>query len=68
MNMRLFQGSEETFLGFLMDSLDLTDEPHPTFLVQGHILNIGGDALSGWGWTLMDHAVTSFHYRYAHDI
>jgi hypothetical protein len=31
-----------------MDSLDLTDEPHPTFLLQGHILNIGGDALS-WG-------------------
>jgi len=28
-----------------VDSLDLTDEPHPRFLVQGHILSIGGDAL-----------------------
>ncbi len=28
-----------------MESLDLTHEPHPSFLVQGHILSIGGDAL-----------------------
>ncbi len=29
-----------------MDSLDLTDEPHPAFPVQeAHILSIGGDAL-----------------------
>ncbi len=28
-----------------VDSLDFTDEPHPRFLVQGHILIIGGDAL-----------------------
>jgi hypothetical protein len=40
---------------------------------QGHILNIGGDALSGWGWTLMmDHAVTSFiidmHMISRHDL
>jgi hypothetical protein len=28
-----------------VDSLDLTLEPHPRFLVQGHILSVGGDAL-----------------------
>ncbi len=28
-----------------MDSVDLTLEPHPRFLVQAHILSIGGDAL-----------------------
>ncbi len=31
-----------------MDSLDLTDGLHPKFLVEGHILNIDGDALSIW--------------------
>jgi hypothetical protein len=30
------------------DSLDLTNEPHPRFLVQGHILSIGGDALKSY--------------------
>jgi hypothetical protein len=29
-----------------MDSLDLTDEPHPRLPVQGHILSVGGDAIS----------------------
>ncbi len=29
-----------------MDVLDWTDEPHPRFPVQGHILSIGGDALT----------------------
>jgi hypothetical protein len=28
-----------------VDSLDLTHEPHPRFPLEGHILNIGGDAL-----------------------
>jgi hypothetical protein len=28
-----------------MDSVDWTDEPHPRFLMQGHILSVGGDAL-----------------------
>jgi len=28
-----------------VDSMDLIDEPHSRFLVQGHILSIGGDAL-----------------------
>jgi hypothetical protein len=28
-----------------VDSLDLTDEPHPRFSVQGHILSVGGDGL-----------------------
>jgi len=27
------------------DSLDSTDEPHPRFLVQGHVVSVGGDAL-----------------------
>jgi hypothetical protein len=29
-----------------VDSLDWTDEPHPRFPGQGHILSVGGDALS----------------------
>jgi hypothetical protein len=29
-----------------MESLDLTDEPHPRLSVQGHILSVCGDALS----------------------
>jgi hypothetical protein len=28
-----------------VDSLDLTNEAHPTFPVQGQILIVGGDAL-----------------------
>ncbi len=28
-----------------MDSLDLTNEPHARFLVQGPILSVGADAL-----------------------
>jgi len=32
--------------GVLANSLDLTDEPHPPFLVQDHILSIVGDALN----------------------
>jgi hypothetical protein len=31
-----------------VDSLDLSDELHPQFPVQGHILSTGGDALM-WG-------------------
>jgi len=59
---RLFQGLSEDFSGFPMDSLDLTDEPHPTFLLQGHILNIGGDALSLGGGVDIDgpYCQTSF--------
>ncbi len=30
-----------------VDSLDWVDQPHPRFPIQGHILSIGGDALSG---------------------
>jgi hypothetical protein len=29
-----------------VDSLEWTDEPHPRFPGQGHILSAGGDALS----------------------
>jgi hypothetical protein len=48
---RQFQGSENCayFQGpsnLLVDSLDPTDEPHPTFTVQACIVSIGGDALS----------------------
>jgi hypothetical protein len=28
-----------------VDSLDLTAQPHPRFLVHGRILSVGGDAL-----------------------
>jgi hypothetical protein len=53
----LFQGSESYeisrvssgFTGFYwipLDPLDLTDEPHPRFPVQGHTLSGGGDALT----------------------
>jgi hypothetical protein len=28
-----------------MDSLDLTNEQHPKFSVQGHLLSVDGDAL-----------------------
>ncbi len=47
---RLIQGSESCACyqgprSFPVDSLDLTNEPHPRFLVQGHILSVGGDAL-----------------------
>ncbi len=46
----LIQGSEScpSFQGprtLPVDSLDLTHEPHPRFLMQGHILRLGGDAL-----------------------
>ncbi len=34
-----------------VDPLDWTDEPHPRFLVQGHILSIGGDALTKVPWS-----------------
>jgi hypothetical protein len=54
---RLFQGSESYeifrvssgFTGFYwipVHPLDLTNEPHPRFLVQGHILSVAGDALT----------------------
>jgi hypothetical protein len=29
-----------------VNSLDSSDDPHPRFLVQGHKLSIGGDAVS----------------------
>jgi hypothetical protein len=29
------------------DSLDCTDDSHPIFPVQGHVLSVGGDALMG---------------------
>jgi len=29
-----------------VDSLNYTDDPHPRFLMQGHILSIGGDDVS----------------------
>jgi hypothetical protein len=50
MFVRLFLGSErcESCQGpssFPVDSLDLTNEPHPRFPVQGRILSFGGDAL-----------------------
>jgi hypothetical protein len=34
-----------------VDPLDWTDEPHPRFPVQGHILSIGGDALTKVPWS-----------------
>ncbi len=37
-----------------MNSLDLTHEPHPRFLVQGHILSIGGDDLRTESPTVID--------------
>jgi hypothetical protein len=47
---RLIQGSESCTCfqdprNLPVDSLDLTDEPHRRFLVQGHVLSVGGDAL-----------------------
>jgi hypothetical protein len=47
---RLIQGSENCvcFQGrrsLPEDSLDLTDEPESRFIVQVHILSVGGDAL-----------------------
>jgi len=38
----VFRESQKSSSGF---SLDLTDDPHPRFLVQAHILSTGGDAL-----------------------
>ncbi len=39
-----------------MDSLDLTDEPHPRFPVHGHIgMSVGGDApMSLIVWLVID--------------
>jgi hypothetical protein len=39
---RVFQGPSSRLP---VDSLDLTDQPHPRIPVQAHILNVGGDAL-----------------------
>ncbi len=30
-----------------VDSLDWADQRHPRFPVQGHMLSVGGDAVSG---------------------
>jgi hypothetical protein len=57
---RLFQDSTRALKGVqffrvpavLEDSLDLTNEPHPRFPVEGHILSIGGDALKSYGRAL----------------
>jgi hypothetical protein len=38
----IFPGLQQSSSG----SLDLTAVPHPRFLMQGHMLNVGGDALS----------------------
>jgi hypothetical protein len=40
----IFSGSKAV-RSLLVEPLDLTHAPHPRFLVQGHILNIGGDTL-----------------------
>jgi hypothetical protein len=48
---RLFKGSSRAlkavyFLGFAVDSLDSSGEPHhPRFLAQDHIQGVRGDAL-----------------------
>jgi len=62
---RLFQGSSsqgsESYAYFQGpsslpdDSLDsTTDEPHPRFLLQGHIVSVGGDAL-------LEHKIEHLH-------
>jgi len=38
-------GEQPTWTNQTIYLLDLTDEPHPRFLVQAHILSTSGDAL-----------------------
>jgi hypothetical protein len=42
-------GEQPTWTNQTLYLLDLTDEPHPRFLVQAHILSTGGDALMADG-------------------
>jgi hypothetical protein len=47
-----------------VDTLDLTNEPHRRFVVQGHILSTGGDTLqSDTGLCLFGHAIRMEKYK-----